>query len=248
MIRPLLVLAVVTAPLWGQFSGLATPYDGSAVYFSSTLSLKGAGQPDYGKLFAADETGVKLFRGLERILPPAMGDCVVGSQYSLDGAEVTSDGLTVAAPGNVAYSGPCRGLLKATAVITGGGVTEVPGYVYLSPSGHYAVSNVTPSVFGPASLVFVDPQTGQQTPITLPSASGPWPAYFPSSGHAIADDGTSVFSYANNAYLARPGQSVEAFPVPGASPLGIDAAGDTMFYSISGDLHRADLPGGHAPR
>ena len=241
MIRPLLVLAVVTAPLWGQFSGLATPYDGSAVYFSSTLSLKGAGQPDYGKLFVADETGVKLFRGLERILPPAMGDCVVGSQYSLDGAEVTSDGLTVAAPGSVAYSGPCRGLLKATAVITAGGVTEVPGYAYLSPSGRYAISNITPNVFSSASLVFVDPQTGQQTPITLPGVSGPWPAYFPSNGRAISNDGTSIFSYANNAYLARPGRDVQAFPVPGANALAIDAAGDLVLYSISSDLRSRNL-------
>jgi uncharacterized protein (TIGR03437 family) len=243
--KPLLCILAVVAlagpSLWGQFNGLATPYDGSVVYFSSTLSLKGANQPNYGKLFVADESGVKLFKQLQKILPPSAGDCVVGSQYALDGAEVTSDGLIVASPGEVSYSGPCRGLLKATAVIRATGITELAGYAYLSPSGRYAISNITPNVFSSALLVFVDPQTGEQTPITLPSVIGPWPAYFPSNGGAIANDGTSIFSYANNAYLARPGQSVEAFPVPGANPLAIDASGDLVLYTISGDLHARNL-------
>ena len=241
MIRSLLVLAAAAAPLWGQFSGLATPYDGSAVYFSSTLSLKGAGQPHYGKLFVADENGVRLFRLLQKVDPVSTGSCITGTQYSLDAAEVTADGKTVAAPGQLSYSGPCRGFLRATDLISAAGEQELPGYAYLSPGGRYAISDTTSSVFTSGSLLFLDLQTGTQTPVPLPSVTGPWPVILASGGRTIANDGTAIFSFANAAYVARPGQALQPFPVPNATPLAIDADGALALYATGNSVRRLNL-------
>ncbi len=228
-------------PLCSQFNGLATPYDGSVVYFSSTLSLKGAGQPSYGKLFVADESGVRLFRLLPKSDLVWTGSCVTGAQYSLDAAEVTADGKTVAAPGQLSHSVGCRGFLTATDLITAGGDQQLPGYAYLSPGGRFAISDTTTSVFGPASLLFLDLQTGQQTPVSLPATPGPWPVVFPASRQAVANDGTAVFSLASAGYIAHPDGAVQPFPVPGASALAIDAAGDVVLYAESGNVRRLNL-------
>jgi uncharacterized protein (TIGR03437 family) len=241
VLRFFVVLAAAVAPLWAQFTGLATPSDGSVVYFSSTLSLKGAGQPPYGKLFVADETGVRLFRLLPKIEPASTGSCVIGTQYSLDSAEVTSDGKTVAAPGQLSYSGLCNRNLSATDLISAAGDQELPGYVYLSPGGRYAIADTTYSVFSSASLLFLDLQTGQQTPVGLPEVTGPWPVSFPSAGRVIANDGTAIFSFYNGAYLARPGQDLRPFPVPNATPLAIDAAGTAVLYTVSNTLRLLNL-------
>ncbi len=235
------MVAAAVAPLWAQFSGMAAPSDGSVVYFSSTLSLKGAGQPAYGKLFVADETGVRLFRLHDKILPPATGNCVTGPQYSLDAAEVTSDGKTVAAPGQLSYSGPCRGLLRATDLISAAGEQELPGYVYLSPVGRYAIADTTQSVFSAASLLFLDLQTGQQTPISLPAVTGPWPAVFPPGGRVIANDGTALFSLGATAYIARPSQDLQPFPVANATPLAIDAGGTLVLYRTADAVRLLNL-------
>jgi hypothetical protein len=66
MMRPLAGLALAASISWGQFSGLAASYDGSVVYFASTLRIKGSSQPTHGKLFVADESGVRLFRSRAR--------------------------------------------------------------------------------------------------------------------------------------------------------------------------------------
>jgi hypothetical protein len=76
------MLAVAQGSVYyAPFAGLATPYDGSVVYFSSALRIKGSNQPLYGKLFVADENGVRLFRSRDKVDPPAPqypGQCNLG--------------------------------------------------------------------------------------------------------------------------------------------------------------------------
>jgi hypothetical protein len=59
VLRLLAAFAAICSAAWAQFDGLATPFDGSVVYFASTLRLKSSGQPRDGKRFVADEQGVR---------------------------------------------------------------------------------------------------------------------------------------------------------------------------------------------
>jgi uncharacterized protein (TIGR03437 family) len=240
-IRFLAALATV-APVWGigPFTGLATPYDGSVVYFASTLALKGSNQPNYGKLFVADEYGVRLFRLLVEIDPaPSLITCVPGTQYSIFGADITADGKTIAAQGQLTHTGYCNIYLSATDLISAAGDRELQGYVRLSPQGRYAIADTSLGPFIGASAQFLDFQTGSQTPIPLPDVGGPWPLSLP-VGRAIADDGTAVFSYYNSAFIARPGQALQPFPVSQASPLAIDASGTQILYAAD-DIRLLDV-------
>jgi len=51
MVRMTVALLSICFCAKGQFSGLATPGDGSRVYFATTLRQKNTTQPTYGKLF-----------------------------------------------------------------------------------------------------------------------------------------------------------------------------------------------------
>jgi uncharacterized protein (TIGR03437 family) len=243
-IRFLAALATV-APVWGQaigpFTGLATPYDGSVVYFASTLALKGSNQPNYGKLFIADENGVRLFRLLDEIDPaPSPVTCVPGTQYAILGADITADGRTIAAQGQLTHTGYCNIYLSATDLISPAGERELQGYVRLSPQGRYAIVDTTMGPYSSATAQFLDLKTGSQTPIPLPAVAGPWPLNLP-AGRAIADDGTAVFRYYNSALLSRPGQELQPFPVSQATPLAIDASGTRILYATD-DIRLLDLP------
>ena len=96
---------------YAPFAGLATPYDGSVVYFSSVLRIKGSNQPLHGKLFVADEKGVRLFRSRDKVDPPPPqnpGQCNLGPYYEFyNGAELNAAGDLIAAPVTQSYSGSC---------------------------------------------------------------------------------------------------------------------------------------------
>jgi hypothetical protein len=244
MLRALgfVVVAASTSIAWAQFDGLATPYDGSAVYFSSTLRLKGTNQPNYEKLFVADEHGVRLFHALPRVDPKsADGSCVLGDQYTLDWAQVTADGSTVAGLGQRSFAGNCNlTYFPSTDLIAVGGERQSPGFSYLSPSGRYAAVN-TPA------LAVVDLQTGASTPIPTP------PDAFSNFGFVsrrpIADNGTvilgsdeSVYGL-HRGYIAMLGKSPESFPVPDGIPVAISANGAQVLYhkSKTDEYHLFDL-------
>ena len=58
MFRCLLFIAVFSVSACAQFLGLATPADGSRVYFATPLRQKDTTQPTYGKLFQVDNSGL----------------------------------------------------------------------------------------------------------------------------------------------------------------------------------------------
>ena len=142
MIRFLAALAAVGSAAWAQFDGFATPYDGSAVYFASTLRLKGEHQPIHGKLFVADERGVRLFRAREKVeLPAATLPCTLGEFYAFLGAEVSADGRVIAATMERPAARGCTypPNVWGAALISAAGEIDVPGAVRLSHSGRYAI-------------------------------------------------------------------------------------------------------------
>jgi uncharacterized protein (TIGR03437 family) len=245
VIRRLAALAAICPAAWAQFDGLATPHDGSVVYFASTLRLKGANQPRHGKLFVAGEQGVRLFRSRERVDLPAGLPCTLGEFYAFTGAEVSADGNVIAAAMQRTWAGLCSSPnLRGAAVISGAGEREVPGVVRLSPSGRYAVvfNARTASVFSPVDVFLLDLSAGAQFPVSLPPTAFPsYLSYSPAGGRVIADDGTAILSYGDMGFLIRPGSEPEPFPVAQAVPLLISADGAKVLYSLEAGLRLLNL-------
>lgn len=241
-----MLFAAVSLAARGQFEGLATPYDGSAVYFASTLRLKGQSQPRHGKLFVADERGVRLFRSRDRVdLPPSALPCTLGDFYAFTGAEVSADGRTVAASMERTAAGGCSyppSRIGAD-LISPGGERDVPGVVRLSPSGRYAIVFYAPVArpFSTVDVSFLDLQTGTRTPAAVPPPAFPdYLRFFPIGDRVIANDGAAILSYGRTGFLVRPGTQAQAFPVADALPLLISADGAQVLYEKDG-LHLLNL-------
>lgn len=244
VMRALAVLAFVSSPVWAQFSGLATPADGSVVYFASTLKLKGSSQPDHGKLFVADERGVRLFRSRDRVTLPASPPCALSAFYSFYGAgAVSRDGLTVAAgiqrSGNGCSYPP---LAAGTTIVTASSERDTPGYASISPSGRQSIlvvpANSRP--YAAVDLFYWDLNTSVRTPITLPAATMQYESYgLPGAAHSIADDGTAIILHEMafrspeiGTFIVRPGADPQPFPVNRASAVAISADASRVLYLL----------------
>jgi uncharacterized protein (TIGR03437 family) len=245
MKRIFAALAVWSCTAYAQFTGLGTSYDGSAVYFASDLRIKGSNEPTHGKLFVADEAGVRLFRSRDETpVPPSVPSCGAGSMFAYLGAEVSADGRTIAAAmqGNVQTMFCEHGTLYlGTDLISPAGDHDFPLTVRLSPAGHYALAWGRASAIdlSPISIFFLDLQTGLQIPVSLPSAS-PYDGFGPpsSGGRVIANDGTAIFQHVGSdsagGLIARPSADPQPFPVQDGNPLAIDANATHVPYDKVG--------------
>jgi uncharacterized protein (TIGR03437 family) len=237
--RFLVLLAVASATASAQFYGLATPSDGSAVYFTTSLRLKGRLESPWGKVFAADETGVRLVLSRELRTPaPSNGNCLLGELYSFTAVELSADGKTLAAPGFRWSTGQCHGAGAATLLRSSSGTQEINGRLRLSANGRWAIVDTTGSAFGQTSGAFLDLATGARTDFQMPTLGG---LQFP-VGRAIADDGTAVFVFGGHTYIGRPGGTPQQSAV--GYPLAISATGTRLLY-LSDSVHLIDLPTQH---
>jgi uncharacterized protein (TIGR03437 family) len=207
------------------YTGLATSYDGSVLYFASTLRIKGSGQPTHGKLFVVDANGVQLFRSRNKVeAPPAQypGQCVSGPYYAYYRAEVTADGRTVAGAMNQAAD--CKGQISATNLISASGERQFSGMVRLSAKGRYAIEYAD-NLYAAPSVKYVDLSTGMITAVVDPVPLG----LAADSGRIIADNGTALIG----GYLLRPGSPPVPWPLSrGASSAVLDAAADHILYAV----------------
>jgi hypothetical protein len=127
MVRMTVALLSICFCAKGQFSGLATPGDGSRVYFATTLRQKNTTQPTYGKLFQVDSSGLKLLLSRDEVIPPPSQNPAQGVQtnpYDLLAASFSSDGTVLAAIGSRAcpYGGCIYQRLESyTTTITAAG-------------------------------------------------------------------------------------------------------------------------------
>lgn len=138
-----------------QFSGLATPADGSRVYFATVLRQKNTPQPAYGKLFSVDSAGLKLFlfRDAQIPTPPPPGTFPIPltNAYNLKAASISSDGKVFAAVGVRYCDGPgefCTRQESYVTIITAAGQDkDYPGDLRLSAGGAWAfgASSVAPT-------------------------------------------------------------------------------------------------------
>ena len=236
MQRLLFALSFVVLGLRGQFTGLATPADGSRVYFASPLRLKGTGQPAHGKLFVADTTGVRLVRSRERVEPEPfnpIGGWGLTNAHSYRSAEVSSDGRVVAADLLRVCLGGCRAAINRQASSVLGATpaqdADREGSLQLSRNGRYALRSFG---FYPLStgLSVIDLQTGAERRIPpLNERLAPPP------GRAIADDGSVLLASEDRIALVRPDNSIVEH-APGALEFlalaHLAAAADTAVYTV----------------
>lgn len=238
MTRFLVFLAAVSATAWGQFASLATPSDGASVYFTSTLRLRGTIEPLWGKVFQADESGVKVVVSRElRKLTPSNGNCLLGELYSFSAVELSGDAKTLAASGFRWGTGECHGAGAATLLRSAAGTREINGRMRLSANGRWAIIDTTPSAFSQTTGSILDLASGSRLEFSLQSLGG---LQFP-AGRAISDDGTAIYVYAGQTYLLRIGGAAQ--PFPNGYPLAISATGTRVLY-MTDAIHLFDLPTG----
>jgi uncharacterized protein (TIGR03437 family) len=247
MIR-LLALFAVSITASAQFNGLATPSDGSAVYFTTSLRLKGRFESPWGKVFVADERGVRLVRSRELRTPPLppdyIGNCVVGELVGFGSVELSADGRTMAAVGGRWKAGQCHVFGTATLLSTALGSRDISGALRISPNGRWAIVDTTIGFNGENSAVFLDLQSGVQTPIPLAGGQALLHPLSFASGRTIADDGTALLFQDGKPYLARPGQALQPFPVAGANPFALSSTGARALYASADGVHIVDLQTG----
>jgi uncharacterized protein (TIGR03437 family) len=238
------------APATAQFFGLATPSDGSVVYFATPLWLKGTGEPQWGKLFQVDFNGLSLaeVRPYEVPDPPPVGYATgpglahPTNRYDIRGVDVSAGGLVRAVAGwrgcgsqDEAGQYYCLKMENYYTTITSGTQsTDYPGNLRLSANGEWALG---PSSHGvaedaPTGTYVVNVKTGAQS--LLPVG---WPYHsfrdYPTSGRPIANDGTGVVCDDGGVEVLT-GSSMLRIPVSQGTPVGavIDPAGHTVVYGV----------------
>jgi hypothetical protein len=128
----------------GQFFGLATPADGSAVYFATPLAQKNTTQPTHGKIFRLDASGLQLTLSRDIEAPtPAPGPmpvCLTTNAYDLFAVDVSSEGGVLAMTGmrHCSSGGSRAPELYLTTVVSESGRSDYPGALRLSPNGVWA--------------------------------------------------------------------------------------------------------------
>jgi len=197
---PLLFLASAW-PACSQFSGLSASGDGSVLYFSSRLRLRGSAQSQSrdAKLFRTRGQSPDLFLAQPRGYPIGWTN---SEFYDLAAPQASRDGGMVAYTGARGCYGGSGCLTVQTAqgtVADAGGkpLLQATGYVNLSPNGQVAVffaRNTFGQMVSPSERVALD--TGVRA--TLPYAIGA------GARRRVADDGTVAALSAGAIHLWQP--------------------------------------------
>ena len=250
--RIALLAALLTSTLSAQFSGLSSTADGSAVYFATTLFLRGTPRLLDGKIFVAAPNGVSLFRARQPSSPPADAlPCTAGGFADYFGAEASAAGVVALSYRANSNDDGCSFPINTfmTEIVTASGDTDLPGIARLSANGRYAMVYLaaTGRLFTSFRLSFFDVQTGVQTPVSVTAPTFPEYVYLsPTGGRAIANDGTALLAYTDGSstrhgYLLKPGADPAPFPVPDGMPLVIDANASKVLYQKQDGLYLLDL-------
>jgi uncharacterized protein (TIGR03437 family) len=169
--RTIILLLFAGLPMLAQFSGLATTTDGSQLYFSSTLRLRGSTESDAPKIFQHG-TNFSLFR--EVLRDNSVPDNL-SNYYELIEPQVSGDGAIVAYTSTPeCYDLPtvnCQIQYLPNVV----GTSPIPthalpfGHARLSPDGRYLATCCLADQISPQLNIF-DFATGQS--FALPGQLG----------------------------------------------------------------------------
>lgn len=210
------------------------------MYFASPLRLKGTGQPAHGKLFVADEGGVRLVRSRERVEPAPfnpIGGWGLTNAHSYRSADVSGDGRVVATDLLRVCRGGCRAAVNRQASSLLGATpdqdVDYEGGLRLSRNGRFALRSlgVSPLI---TRFNVIDLSTGGERGFPgLDVLLNPLP------GRAIADDGSVLLASADRLAVVRPDNSMVELPLErGEVPVlaHLDAAAARVVYTAR---HRA---------
>lgn len=233
MARVLLLCAILVAPAAAQFQDLATSGDGSEVYFSSSLRLRGTNDPLHPKVYRASGAGVSLFA--ERQQEPL--DALSRSNFfQLIAPQLSSDGSVMVLNAQRICSGGsrCVGVQywEATVMNSGTETRRIAGQVRLSSNGRYGLVFQSSIVEPGAKLLNLE--TGES--FVYPASIGN--SWNPGRGRVVSSTGTAVF-------LSFDGKQLMLGSVTGAQ--GYDAVGVAQSAVIDDQATGVIYESGSAP-
>lgn len=172
------MIVLLSQSMSGQYFHLATPADGSVVYFDTDYPRTGTTDTRQGRIYTVDASGMRLFAERQRELVP--GRPALSDYFRLSGATVSGDGATKAFLGvrQCMPLLPCYLFDDSEITILRAGLPDLDaesGDVQLSANGRFAHLSPQPSETVRAvvlGLVPVDPagRTGQAAPLEGPAS------------------------------------------------------------------------------
>jgi hypothetical protein len=230
-----------------QFFGLATPADGSRIYFATPLRQKNTTQPIYGKLFRVDSSGLQLLLSRNEQIPPPPPppQAVQTNPYDMVAASVSADGAVFAGVGRRACPyGNClyyRLEGYTTTVTAAGQDKDYPGYLHLGANGEWAFGGGSSGTYSsPAYLFHVT--TGERVPINLSLLDEMNGIPVAATARTVADDGTAVYAAGTDIVIVQPLQTrrISAGSSHPQEPV-LDRTGSTVVFSVDNSIRLADL-------
>jgi len=186
VIRPIILFILLSHVAVSQFSSMVTNDDGSVLYFVTTLKQKGTDQPNWGKIFRADASGIHLYSVIDK----ETSNPFLSNYYNLAEVDVSGDGRLVArsAMHDCLFGFYlCQPEAQFMSAIDGTAAANrsFVGDIRLSANGNFGLLNEK------GTLRVINTVTGAilETGIELKGAG-----LAPSPNRVIAGDGTFVFS------------------------------------------------------
>jgi len=244
------------------FQNLTPNYDGSAVWFSSRLRMKGADQYAHPKIFRWDETkGIQLYeQKAASITTEIVGGWRSETAYNLFWISASADGATVAVNGlqDCNFGSVCavRENFKSEIHRSGTGALNLDESASLSPNGRFAYLTSSLNLANPTNRRRLrDLQTGQEILFdgapTRAFDSAQTPRLY---RHQVANNGSVVAGVGSfppsGAYLQygvylRSWPSGELRPIPTRLPVFeamINDSGTRLVYWHPEGLGMYDIP------
>jgi uncharacterized protein (TIGR03437 family) len=233
------LLLLLAVPVYGQFVELATTDDGTQIYFSSIMLLKGREGTNWleSRVYRCAAGNVALYAERGNLAPEssvASGDGVASPSVSGDGAMVAVSYT------NICNDTECSAPFSKVELRGVDTLVLPPGQPQISRNGRWAL--ITGSFFLDATSTLVDLSSGQQTTAHL---DAPNARSIGVSVRRLASDGSFLGTtytqltpntYRTDAGIWRQGQFTTLSLPPGLSAFGLTDDGRTVLaYGYSGD-------------
>jgi len=223
--RVLALLLLPLAALAQGFSGLATNFDGSVLYFASSARQTSTQQTFHSKIYRWDAaSGIKV--AAEEVDEGEPFDCTTSKFFNLIAPQVSPDGAllgyTATRPNPVSRYCSAQEPNQGTVLQAGKSSLAIPGLLEMSASGRYVVSSpLNADVSGYHVVVDL---AGGLTTLAVGKFSG--------ATQQVTDAGAVLTVQGYAAMLTSPsGQSRLLLTQHPIATAVVDRAGKTVFYA-----------------